>query len=906
MRMKIKEAYKFGAHPSILDKLEAAGLDIFTVAQEKAIKCGLCHGKSIVLAAPTSSGKTTIAEIAAITGAINGQKSIYLVSHKALAEEKYLSFKSEYDNEENKWFDISIATGDHTEGDWNNGILVATYEKYLSLLSSSTMYSVKDKVVVADELQILSDPSRGPDIEVLLTIIKQQQPSQFIALSATAPNVDEIAGWLGCECVNISYRDVPLRQETWFNGRRYYAYHGDEKISEDHENLIVSEDTLQAVRNLLDAGLGPILVFTMTRQRAVELAELFSQTQQQDVKSYVLVEQLELFSEPTEISTILRQTSERKVAFHSADLSFSERTVVEAALRKRSLDVVFSTPTLAAGVNFPIRTVIFDSFTRFWEAIPWLPKSEYVNMAGRAGRLGLDEEGMAILIARNRADSIKARDYLSPELEPLNSRLFDKSIRKSVLNLISSRICRNEKDINRFYSDTFWWFQTLEHNPIKLEKVAPMVSDSIKWHFMNELIVGDEEAVFPTPLGIAISSSGLLPSTGIFLLSLLRENDPDLSNDESILAIIHAICASDEFNQEHGGQRFLPFARRNQPERVAWQALLRTQLFINPNAVENFDRVANAAYGLYLWSQGLPEHDLRRTFPRISYGQFHTIASDVSWVLDGLASIVSVPGIGFKPELAMRLGFLADRVRFGVHEEALDILKAARASDVPGFGRQRAMALKDKGLSEPNTIARTGIEILNKIVQGIDRARALVEAVTRYFSINFARWRNRHMQRVMNIADEEDLIEFSYDSLGHEYEDIIQSILESFGWDVKKLDVGKRQGVPDFIIYHDNRSILVECKTKKSNDATIDKEDAFEVLTKGVDINADHRVTIGKPDFDTFSKSKAAGSKMITLIPHYALIEAFLRWREGKLAADDVFEWLITPGVALLDLLPTK
>ncbi len=902
--MKIEEAINFGAHPSILEKL-GVSFSAFTVAQEEAIKSGLCQGKSLVIAAPTSSGKTTIAEIAVINGALNGQKSIYLVTHKALAEEKYHSFKTNYNTEANRWFEVSIATGDRTEGDWNDGILIATYEKYLALLSSSSTYSVKGRTVVADEIQILSDVSRGPDIEVLLSIIKAQQPSQFIALSATAPNVEELAGWLNCECLNITQRDVPLRQEVWYGNRRFYAYHGDEEIIEDSQSSIVSENTLDAVYNLLKIGLGPVLVFTMTRPRATELAEHFSQRMQQDTKSHTIVEQLDLFSEPTRMSDLLKQTSERKVAFHSADLSFSERSVVEEALRNRNLDVVFSTPTLAAGVNFPIRAVVFDSFNRFWMPIPWIPKAEYVNMSGRAGRHGLDDEGTAILIARSHVELIQAREYLSPELDPLQSKLFSKNVRKSVLHLVASRICKSEEELNNFYSKTFWWSQTLEHNPKKLSQAASKISSSIQWHAQNGLVASKNNEIYPTPLGIAISSSGLLPSTGIFLLSLLQENKPDFSKDDHLLAAIHAICASDEFHETHG-QRFLPFAKGNQPEHIAWQELQNADLFIDPITVENVSRVTNAAYGIYQWSKGVSESKLRRLLSPISYGQFHTLASDISWVFEGLSRIVAVFETGFDSNLLMNLRIMADRVRYGVPQEALDILKAARVANVPGFGRQRAMTLLDNGLSDPNAIVNAGIEELKEAVQSMDRAQALIEAVTTYFSMNFSFWKNRHIHRAKNLGNDEELIKTAYEAVGYDYEEVVLSILKLFGWKVEKYDTERRQGVPDLLLIENNKSVMIECKTKRSNEATIDKDDAFEVLTKSVDINADHCVTIGKPDFDTFSLSKATGSKIITLIPHHALIEAFLKWREGNITSDQLFSWFVTPGVALIECLPSE
>jgi len=901
--MKIDEAAKYGANVTILQKLKELGITFFTTAQKAAIENGLCGGESLIISAPTSTGKTTIAEIAAIDGALKGQKTVYLVTHKALAEEKYLLFKKSYDTGDERWFEVSIATGDRNEGEWNNGILVATYEKYLGLLSSSNIYFLHNKVVVADEIQIVSDETRGPDIEILFSIVREHKPSQIIALSAAASNVNEIAGWLNCKFINVTHRDVPLRQEVWINGRRLYNYHGDWEIKEDDNNKMVSLDTISAVRNLLNSGFGPILVFTMTKPQATKLADTLSKSHQQDSKSYGIAEQLELFSEPTAITDMLKITSERKVAFHSTDLSFSERSVVENALREKKLDVVFSTPTLAAGVNFPIKTVLFHSFSRSWLSEPWISKSEYINMSGRAGRLGLDEQGCAILIAHNRAESIKAKEYISQDIGPLNSVLLNKSIRKSVMHLLSIRICKNEQDLNKFYSNTFWWFQNQKHNPKMLVKIAPKISESIKWLYENELIEGDENNYNPTPLGKAISSTGLLPSTGVFLLSLLRQNETSFLSSEYELPLIHAVCSCDEFD-ENIGQRFLPYARSNQPEPIAWKEIKSASLFIDSLNVENYDRVTNAAYGLNLWAQGISEHKLRRTIPAISYGQFHTLSLEVAWILEGLSKISVCPGVKFETPVAAKITLLAEKIRFGAVEEALDVLKAAKRYDVPGLGRQRAMSLFKKGISEPNVLIKLQIEDIAKVVENVDRARALVEAVSQYFSMNLDYWRSRHLRRFDNFKEDRDLIVVAYESLGHDYEDVIEEMIIKIGWKIKKIDTKKRKGVPDFLISEMGKTILLECKTKKRNDATINKEDAFDVITKGVDINADHRVTIGKPDFDTFSKSKAAGSKMVTLVPHYTFVEAFLRWREGKLSPDGLFTWLITPGIASIELLP--
>lgn len=899
--MKIYEAEKHGAKKAILQILESSGLEKFTTVQQKAIEGGLCNGKSLVIAAPTSSGKTTIAEIAAVNGALEGKKTVYLVTHKALAEEKFGYFKNTYDSESEKWFGVSIATGDRSEGDWNDGILVATYEKYLALISSSNSYSITNRVVVADEIQIIDDSSRGADVEILLSIIRRQKPSQIIALSATAPNVDEIAGWLTCAHIIVSHRDVPLRQEVWSDKKRHYNYLGTEDFFEENGGDLYSEDTLQVVQNLLREGLGPILVFTMTKREATEMAQKFSLSRQQDAKSYKFAKQLELFAEPTGTTETLKGTTERKVAFHSADLSFAERSVVEKALRDRELDVVFSTPTLAAGVNFPIRTVLFNSFSRFWvPGEPWISKSEYLNMSGRAGRLGLDEEGLSILIPHSKAEAYKAKEYLSPNISPLQSKLLNKSIRKSILSLIASKLCKSEIDLNHFYSETFWWHQHLEHNPKILEQIPTLVSKSIEWLCENRLISGGNQKLVPTPLGKAISSTGLLPSTGVALLEIIINNEHSFTDDKFELPLIHAICSSDEFSEENG-QRFLPFARNNSPEHTAWTMLQSVPLFHSPDSVDNYDKVTNATYGVYRWSKGVSERQLRNEMPPISYGQLHVLSSDVAWIVEGMSKILSTPGVCPNNTLSTKLHILSEKIRYGVVDEAIDIMKASQLHDVPGLGRQRAMALVAKGIYEPNTIVNTTLEKLKDILESEDRARFLLEAISKLFSKKISYWKNLHIRKAKELGCDTKLIEASYEKVGTEYEDPISCIAKEFGWGVEKLDSGKRQGVPDLMLTCNNSSILLECKTKDKDDATIKKEDAFAVLTKGVDINADHFATIGKPDFCSFSKSKAGGSNKITLIPHFAFVEAYLLWKKGEVSSDQVFKWLLTPGLASVE-----
>ena len=226
---------------------------------------------------------------ATVQGALNGRKTVYLVTLRALAEEKYRQFNLYYGSQEDKWFDVSIATGDHTEGGWANGILVSTYEKFLAQISGNQEINLSETIIILDEIQILSDKTRGSDIEILCTIIKRHKPHQFIGLSATLPNAKEIADWLECDCIEVKERDVPLKQEVWYQGERYYRYHNADDTYKDDKFSFQSTNTEEIVNYLLSEELGPILVFTMTRPRARELANFLSRIREIKTQSMVMI-----------------------------------------------------------------------------------------------------------------------------------------------------------------------------------------------------------------------------------------------------------------------------------------------------------------------------------------------------------------------------------------------------------------------------------------------------------------------------------------------------------------------------------------------------------------------------------------------------------------------------------------
>ncbi|MES2822823.1 MAG: DEAD/DEAH box helicase [Pseudomonadota bacterium] len=899
--MNIKDGKIFGIHEHLINKLLARGLTEFTLAQQAALKGGLITGENLFISAPTSGGKTTIAEIAAVQTALKGGKTVYLLSHKALAEEKFRLFSQLYANEDDKWFDVSISTGDRNEGSWENGILVATYEKFLSMTTYRENYVFDGVLVIADEIQLLNDESRGSDVETLCTRIKLAKPVQVISLSATVNNSANLAKWLDSKEIKVVERDVVLSQQIWYQGNCSECNYGETDFVALNESVPLS--TIDACHYLLSNKFHPILVFTMTRQRAVDLAEELSSRLQKDPAGFYFSEQLDFFSEPLTLSKRLGGVSEKRVAFHTADLSLGERELIEKGLLKNAFDVVFATPTLAAGVNFPFQTVLFDSFERPW--VPnnrWLPKDEYQNMSGRAGRLGMHKKGFSVLLPKTRAELIQANQLINPELVDVKSKLIDKGIRKLILNILSSKSAKNRQQLGFFFENTYWYYEQKEVNEKKLMQLPNKIDDAISWLINNEFVIVDKESFCVSDLGLATSRSGLLPSTVKEVVDVISTNRNFFAEDVTrwIVGLIHIVCASPDFAE--GGQRYLPFSQYNKPAIIAASFLRNAKLFLHINASAFPDRVQNATYAMVRWIEGVPERQLSHEVPPISYGYMQRLSDDVVWVLSGIRTVLSIPSLNVPEKFLSELTLTIERVQYGVPIELIDIMKIAKSAAVPGFGRHRAMILLQHGLQDPNLLHEANVLKLNQILENGERVKALLNAVANYLDKPLRRWKNEHTKRAVSVGLQENLINQAYELLGDEYEVPIEGLLRLVTeWNISKLDKSKRQGVPDFQIECSGKVTVVECKTKLNEGAFVSKDDAFAILIKGADIKCDSYLTIGKPDFDTFSKEKSGGTKNVSLVNHVVFIEAIIKYLEGRIDGFSLYSWLTSPGYKQLD-----
>src|SRR5208337_4106535 len=402
---------------SLKQQYRMGGITELYPPQEECVRKGMLDRKNLLMAIPTASGKTLVAEMAMHIHIAQKGKCLYIVPLKALASEKFDEFN-------NKGVRVGIATGDFDRRDdmlGRNDIIVATSEKVDSLLRNNARWIGEITLLVVDEVHLIDSESRGPTLEMVIAKMRYRNPAmQVIGLSATIGNPHVLAGWLDAELVTSIWRPVDLRQGVFCKDRIHFREGEREirQVSKNYDDLNLCLDTI--------AEGGQCLVFVSSRRNA----EAFARRAAGAIKSEApelkaCAEKLDSSAE-TEMVRTLALCVSQGAAFHHAGLSRQERAVVEEAFRKGHIKCISSTPTLAAGLNLPARRVIIRDYLRFsaGKGMLPIPASEYHQMAGRAGRPRLDPYGEAVLIAKDEGQVEELFEcYIEAPAEEVHSRI---------------------------------------------------------------------------------------------------------------------------------------------------------------------------------------------------------------------------------------------------------------------------------------------------------------------------------------------------------------------------------------------------------------------------------------------------------------------------------------------------
>ena len=645
----------------VLELYKKEGIRELYPPQAEAIERGLLEGKSLLVSVPTAAGKTMLAELAMLKAALSGGRSLYIVPLRALASEKHAAFSRFSD----LGVRVGLSSGDMERRDeylGRNQIVVATSEKADSLIRNGARWIRDLSVLVIDEIHLLDSPDRGPTLEMTMTKLLALNPNiQILGLSATVANAREMASWLNADLVESRWRPVELKEGVICEGVLHFP---GEKVSIPSHG----DDLVDLIEDTMDQG-GQILIFESSRRNAEATASKLAKV----VSRRELAENLSRLSEKilaageSETARRLAESIRGAVAFHHAGLLSEQRAIVERGFRSGEIRAIASTPTLAAGLNLPARRVLIRSYKRYQGArgMVAIPVMEYRQMAGRAGRPGLDPRGEAFLMAKNEAETRDLLEhYVQGEPEEIFSKLaMEPALRTHLLSTMATGFAENADDLKRFIASTFYAHQQdAWHLDATIEKVLEFLIESGMM----------EDDLRPTPLGELVSRLYIDPLTARIVVDNLRAKEKITD-----LTILHLITMTPDMDtlylQASDG----------------WVEEFIHQHYGELCPEENFDwmmREAKTAALLLDWISEEEEERIADRF-KVGPGDIRRVAETAEWLIHSAGRLSEHLELGS----TFRIYQLEKRVHYGAGPDLLSLL------DLKGVGRVRARKLHRAG-----------------------------------------------------------------------------------------------------------------------------------------------------------------------------------------------------------------
>lgn len=677
--------------PEAIDLYASRGYRELYPPQAEAVEIGLLDGKSMLLAMPTASGKTLLAELAMLRAALAGQRSLYIVPLRALASEKYDSFQKFKE----LGVAVGISTGDLDKKDerlGRNQIIIATSEKADSLMRNGASWVRDLSVLVVDEIHLLNDPGRGPTLEMTITKLRRCNPTlQIIGLSATVANSGEIASWLGADMVCSDWRPIQLREGIICNERLVFS-DGDLPLAggKDESAALVRDTLAQSAQ---------ILIFENSRKNAEAAASRLSALLVPDDATKELSSRI-LASGESETASRLAACVSHGVAFHHAGLLPEQRRLVEQGFRESRIKVIASTPTLAAGLNLPARRVLIRSYKRYeyGRGMAPIPVIEYRQMAGRAGRPGLDPYGESFLLAKNDAEMKELFEhYINGSPEEIWSKLASQSaLRTHILSTIAAGFARSDSELRAFMATTFYAQQQDSWQlDLTVEKVLQFLKE-------NGMIQSEgEDELLSSKLGSLVSKLYIDPLSAVIMLEALERKRADRSigqasmDSSQFTPALDLSRAASKAPTELGLIHLITMTP-NMDLLYVQSADGWVEEFIDQHQSELYDednydyllREAKTAAMLMDWIGEVNENQIASRY-RIGPGDIRRTAETAQWLMHSLAELSKQLdlGITFKAEQ------LAERIHYGASQDLLGLL------NLKGIGRVRARKLYLSGIT---------------------------------------------------------------------------------------------------------------------------------------------------------------------------------------------------------------
>ncbi|OFT49857.1 DEAD/DEAH box helicase [Corynebacterium sp. HMSC06D04] len=363
------------------------GISLYPAQEEASL--GILAGDNVILATPTGSGKSMVANAAHFIALARGQRSFYTAPIKALVSEKFFALCEIFGAE-----NVGMMTGDATVNG-NAPIIAATAEIVANIALRDGADAAIDQVVM-DEFHYYSEPDRGWAWQVPLLELPK---TQFLLMSATLGDT----GWLEKDLTERTGRETTLVAGTTRPVPLDFSY--------------VFTPVHETIEEILSSGKAPVYVVHFSQREAAERAQALTSLSGiiTPEEKEAIAKELAHFRFSTAFGRDLSKLLRRGIGVHHAGMLPKYRRLVEKLAQQGLLKVICGTDTLGVGINVPIRTVLMTGLAKFDGQRQRILKSrEFHQIAGRAGRAGYDTEGTVIVEApEHEIENAKARRRLS-------------------------------------------------------------------------------------------------------------------------------------------------------------------------------------------------------------------------------------------------------------------------------------------------------------------------------------------------------------------------------------------------------------------------------------------------------------------------------------------------------------
>ncbi len=740
----IEQLGAFGIGAGIVDAWRTRYPDGLNTLQLQAVnEYRVLDGASTLVVAPTSSGKTFIGEMAAARAVSSGRKAVFLLPYRALVSEKYEQFEELYGA---LGIRVARCTGDYTDqtgaivrGKYDLALL--TYEMFLSLAVGHRHLLAQLGLVVLDEGQFVTDPNRGINVELLLTLLVAARvrgiEPQLLVLSAVIGDVNRFDSWLGCRTLQTSERPVPL-VEGVIDRRGTYQFR-DETGAEQRVQLLQPHEIrlrrekpsaqdviVPLVRKLVAAG-EKVIVFRNRRGPAEGCAQYLAS----DLGLKPAISALRALPNHDLSSTSgrLRSCLQGGTAFHNTNLMREEKAVVERSFRDPSgeVAVLAATTTIAAGINTPANTVILAENEFVGEDGRQFTVAEYKNMAGRAGRVGFNEKGRSVIYAETPMEREQLfKRYILGQPERMESSFKAGELATWAVRLLAQVRQVRKEDVPLLLSNTYGGYLATLRDPAWGMQMRADVAALVERMLKLELLEVEGEQVRLTLLGRACGASSLPFESSLRLVELLRGNDPAALTAERLMAMIQVL--------PEDVMGYTPIARKGRGEAIRVQQAAEryghdTVRLLQRYADDEHDfwkRCKRAAI-LADWVGGLGLDEIERRYSttpfqgQVSHGDVRRMADTTRYHLRSAHQIIAALFVtGGPSEEAIET--LLRRLEFGLPEVVLPLIEIGAE-----LTRGQMLTLSSRGLLSVDAVCSAARVVLGGLIGDATASRILGE-----------------------------------------------------------------------------------------------------------------------------------------------------------------------------------